>query len=63
MIHRSSEFANQLKTEKFNQNSQEARKDFQPIETTERYSERIYSYIKYRAFKPRKNTENNTITR
>ena len=33
MIHRSSEFANQLKTEKFNQNSQDARKDFQPIET------------------------------
>ena len=43
MIHRSSEFANQLKTEKFNQKAQDARKDFQPIETTERYSERIYS--------------------
>ena len=43
MIHRSSEFANQLKSEKFNQTSQDARKDFLPIETTERYSERTYS--------------------
>ena len=40
MIHK---FSNQLKSEKFTQNSQDARKDFQPIETTERYSERTYS--------------------
>ena len=51
-------FANQLKSEKFNENLTDARTDFQPIEKTKKESDRSYPNTE---FFNQENTENNTF--
>ena len=51
-------FANQLKSEKFNENLTDTRTDFQPIEKTKKESDRSYPNTE---FFNQENTENNTF--
>ena len=51
-------FANQLKSEKFNENLTDARTDFQPIEKTKKESDRSYPNTE---FFNQENGENNTF--
>ena len=51
-------FANQLKSEKFNENLTDTRTDFQPIEKTKKESNRSYPNTE---FFNQENTENNTF--
>ena len=51
-------FANQLKSEKFNENLTDARTDFQPIEKTKKESDRSYPNTE---FFNQENSENNTF--